>query len=202
MRRLSKAEAARYARFKRPQRQQQYLLGRMLLRHAVACATAVAPQDIGTIEQPDSAPLLVLPENEPHPAFSLSHSRHWIACVVGSSPSLGVDIEVIDARRNVLALSEAAFDTSEHDFIRKHGESERVLAFYRIWTMKEALFKLWSSAGRQDKPPAVINAEGELQLQGDGWTCAFLEHPHLAIAVCSALPLVEITRSELLAFSF
>jgi 4'-phosphopantetheinyl transferase len=202
VRRLNKAEAARYAAFNRPQRQQQYLLGRMLLRHAVACATAVAPQDVGTIEQPAAAPLLVLPENVPYPAFSLSHSRHWIACVVGEGLALGVDIEVIDTRRNVLALSEAAFDTNEHDFIRKHGESERMLAFYRLWTMKEALFKLWSNAGRSGKPPPAVSSSEELQLQGDGWSCAFVKHPQLAICICSALPLAEIRRIEPPALAF
>lgn len=191
---LSPPQAQRFARFRRPERQRQYLLGRMLLRHAVSHATGMAPAAVGTVEQPDAAPLLVLPENLPGPAFSLSHSGHWIACATSAGARLGIDIEVIDERRNVLALAEAAFDADEYAFIRRQSDAARVPAFYRIWTMKEALFKLWSNTGRPGKPPSAESSAGELQLQGDGWTCSFVEHPQLAICICSALPLAGITQ--------
>ncbi|HCY61255.1 MAG TPA: hypothetical protein DHV59_00125 [Oxalobacteraceae bacterium] len=191
---LSPPQAQRFARFRRPERQRQYLLGRTLLRHAIGHATGMAPAAVGTVELPGAAPLLVLPESLPCPAFSLSHSCHWIACATSAGTRLGIDIEVIDERRDVLALAEAAFDADEYAFIRSQSDAARVPAFYRLWTMKEALFKRWSSAGRPDKPPPLVNSAGELQVQGDGWACSFMEHPQLAICICSALPLAEITK--------
>lgn len=199
---LNPAEAERFAQFKRPERQRQFLLGRMLLRQAISHAAAIAPMAVGIIEQPGAAPLLTLPENAPRPAFSLSHSRHWIACATSRDAVLGIDIEVMDARRDVLALADAAFDAGDCAFLRKHSEAERIPVFYRIWTMQEALFKLWSNAEYRGKPPTLTGPGGELQQQGDGWSCALLEHPQLAIAICSTVPLTEITRIEPVAFDF
>lgn len=200
--RLSPPQAQRFARFRRPERQRQYLLGRMLLQYAISHATGMPPEAVGMVEQPGAAPLLVLPENVSCPAFSLSHSRRWIACATSAGTRLGIDIEVMDERRDVLALAEAAFDADEREFIRRQSDDARVPAFYRLWTMKEALFKLWSNAGRPGKPPPVVSSAGELQLQVDGWACTLLDHPQLAICLCSALPLAKITRIEPPALAF
>ena len=108
--------------------------------------------------------------------------------------ALGIDVEVMDPERDVRALSEAAFDARELDFMRCRSDATRTKDFYRIWTMKEALFKLFSNTENPDMQPAILDVRGELQWQGDGWSCAILEHPHLAISIGSTQPLAQITR--------
>lgn len=184
---LSPAEADRYARFLRPERQWQYLVGRMLLRQAISHATGLSGAAISTIDTPGAGPqLLLLPESVQQPWFSLSHSRHWIACAVSFDGALGLDIEVLDPARDVLALASVGCHPLEHSWLRSQSERERSNAFYRLWTLKEALFKLASNAGAQKEMPPLVTGDGALLTHGDGWFCSQPEHLALAVTVCSA----------------
>lgn len=197
---LSVQEVHRFNLFQRPERQRQYLLGRMLLRQAISHATGVPSSAISTIERPGSGPLLILPEGIRHPAFSLSHSRHWIACAVGFGDALGLDIEAIDPERDVIALSEAGFRADEHAWLLSRIDTERVAAFYRLWTLKEALFKLLSNRGEQREAPPVVDRENELLSHGDDWFSSSMEHPTLSITICSTQSLPDISLIELSEF--
>jgi 4'-phosphopantetheinyl transferase len=70
------SEARRYGRFKRKERQRQFLLGRMLLRFAVSNLISLPLDVLTIIERAGKQPQLVL-RNERYlqPAFSISHSR-------------------------------------------------------------------------------------------------------------------------------
>jgi 4'-phosphopantetheinyl transferase len=190
---LSTEEAQRTARFQRPERQRQYLLGRLLLRHAVGRTTGVPPSSISTLDRPGAAPLLILPDGVPQPGFSLSHSRHWIACAAGFDAALGLDVEVVDAERDVVALSETGFHPDEHAWLLRQTETERVDAFYRLWTLKEALFKLLSNCGEQQRTPVVVVHDGQVLSQDEAWFAARLKHPELSVTLCSTQPLREIS---------
>jgi 4'-phosphopantetheinyl transferase len=194
-RRLSAPETARYTGFTRRERQRQYLLGRMLLRLAISRIAGLPPADVGVIERSGQQPLLALPAGASAPCFSLSHCGPWIACAVSADGALGLDIEEVDARRDVLALSGTAFHPDEHRFMLSRNDSERTAAFYRIWTIKEALFKLAPDGVAQMQLPSVVDTGGRLRLHGEGWTCSELPHPTLQISICSALP-SRITRIE------
>lgn len=130
--RLGASEAARYARFVRPLRRRQFLLGRMLLRHAVGALLGVPAATVGAVEQPGRAPRLLLADAaRAVPFFSLSHSGNWAACAVGVDTPLGLDIEVMDAARDVMALAGAAFGASQGDWLASLPEAARAPAFYR-----------------------------------------------------------------------
>jgi len=195
-RQLSQEEANRFANFSRSERRRQYLLGRMLLRLAISHATGLASSAIGIIERPHLGPQLLLPGDVPHPAFSLSHSHHWIACAttlqIPCDEVLGLDVEVIDPKRDILALSEAAFNPAEHAWLIKRNDEERIAAFYRLWTLKEALVKLRSHEPCVEDAAPLIDSHGELRLQGEAWFSSSLEHPHLSISICSTRMLDEI----------
>ena len=100
---LGASEARRYGRFSRRERQRQFLLGRMLLRFAISDLTGLPPNAIGVVERPDDAPQLIFPESKCSPTFSLSHSRNWISCVVSANAMVGIDIEVNDPSRDIVA---------------------------------------------------------------------------------------------------
>ena len=162
---LSAGEAARFERFARPARQRQFLLGRGLLRQALGELLASAPDAIHLHERRGLAPRL----DGPHAAqFSISHSGPWVACAVSADVALGLDIEIRNAKRDLAALAEAAFDSEAVDALAALAPAERVDDFYRRWCQQEALFKLGAHAA-----PA----------------CITVPHAELAIVVCGAQPL-------------
>lgn len=168
---LSAGELARYQRFVRAQRLRQFVVGRVLLRTALGRLLNVEPREIQLEEQVGKAPLLVSPVVKGGlPGFSIAHSGRWVACVVSARTALGLDIEMRDAGRDLAALAAQAFDAREMERWEGLPAARRVDGFYRMWSEKEARFKLGGGAGGH-----------------------FVAVPHdeLSVVVCSELPLDE-----------
>ncbi|MFL9880484.1 4'-phosphopantetheinyl transferase superfamily protein [Herbaspirillum rhizosphaerae] len=186
---LGQSECERYGRFLRPQRAREFLLGRMLLRHAVQKTLGIATSDIIITEREGNAPLLVLPP--PHASsafyFSLSHSHGWIGCVSSIVCPVGLDIEDNSRPRDVAASSAAVFDEAEQRWLAQLPDARRKKAFYRLWNCKEALYKLRCNSSDNSKDTS----------SGHGWNCRVVDHPHLSICLCFASPLDAINIVEL-----
>lgn len=160
---LSPGEAQRYRQFVRPLRQRQFLIGRVLLRQALGKLLGAPAASVKLIEQPGNAPQLDWPDRS-GVGFSLSHSGPWVACAVSAETRLGLDIEVIDPARDLPALAEQAFDPDQNAWLNARPDASRVSDFYRLWSAKEARFKL-------NAPSAQ---------------CIALSHPQLSAVLCSA----------------
>lgn len=155
-------ERARSARFVRPLRRRQFILGRALLRTALGELLAIDPHAIMLQERPGNAPLLVAPRDAA--CFSIAHSGKWVACAVRRDVAIGLDIEIIDESRPVLDLAERAFGDAVAYSLHAMPDTQRITAFYAMWCAHEAQIKLGAA-------PAASMA---------------LAHPELAIALCSA----------------
>lgn len=164
---LGPAETARYARFARPLRRRQFLLGRALLRVAMGKMLEVAPESIALEERPGQAPLLLSPVAGAH--FSISHSGHWVACALSGTTRLGLDIELRDPRRDVLALARQAFGAVVLAELQGLPEDVRLAQFYLRWSAAEARYKLGVDAA----------------------VCVTIAHAELSIVLCSAAPLAQ-----------
>ncbi|USX16122.1 4'-phosphopantetheinyl transferase superfamily protein [Oxalobacteraceae bacterium OTU3CAMAD1] len=173
---LSAGELARYQRFVRAQRLRQFVVGRVLLRKALGRLLNVDAREIQLEEQVGKAPLLVSPVVKGGmPGFSIAHSGRWVACAVSAQTALGLDIEMRDAGRDLAALAAQAFDAREMARWEGLPEARRVDGFYRMWSEKEARFKLGGGAG--------------------GHYVA-VPHDELSVVICSELPLDEAPRME------
>ncbi|MBI3728161.1 MAG: 4'-phosphopantetheinyl transferase superfamily protein [Burkholderiales bacterium] len=159
---LSSSEVQRYQRFIRPERQRQFLVGRILLRQALSGLLGLPATELEVIEQPGNAPRLNDPELT-HAGFSLSHSGSWVACAVSANSKLGLDIELLNPDRDFSALALQAFNADENDWLAQQDASDRVRDFYQLWTTKEAQIKL-----------NVVSAQ-----------CMQFVHPELSITLCS-----------------
>jgi 4'-phosphopantetheinyl transferase len=190
---LSTDEARHFARFVRTERRRQYLLGRILLRLAIGRLLGLPAQSVSTIDRIGFSPSLVLPAGCKPPGFSLSHSGHWVACVVSPSVVLGLDVEIVDAGRDLAGLAETAFHPAESAWLRRRPDEDRAAAFYRLWTLKEALYKLMSNLGKVQETTPLIDDLGAPATQGNGWYSHAMTHADIAIALCSTQPLPEIT---------
>jgi 4'-phosphopantetheinyl transferase len=72
--------------------------------------------------------------------FSLAHSGDRMILAVGWG-RFGVDLEVLDPRRDYLALARHQFEGSELALVESLPADQRGFAFLRLWTAKEALVK-------------------------------------------------------------
>jgi 4'-phosphopantetheinyl transferase len=176
---LSASERERLERFVRPLRQRQFVLGRALLRRQLGKMLGIAPGDIELAAPPSQAPQLIRPVL-PFASLSVSHSGPWVACAASVDMKLGLDIEVIDPQRDIMALAAQSFNPGQVGRLSALQGSDRIQEFYAIWCEQEARIKSGSEDGYIDH----------------------LGHPTLAIALCRngaamepASALVEVTRS-------
>jgi len=138
---LGPSERARCARFVRPERRRQFIVGRALLRTALGRRLGLEPAAIALEERAGQAPGLVFPRGFGG-GFSISHSGQWVACAVSAHGRVGLDIERIDPQRDVIALARQAFSMDEVAFLLACAPATRSAAFYRMWCSHEARIKL------------------------------------------------------------
>ena len=109
--------------------------------------------------------------------FSRSHGRGLIAAAVAGPPitRLGIDVEWIDPRRRMAAITEHYL-----------GSAEAVSPeqFYRGWTFGEAWFKAFG----QDPEPALIriaggNVSAEPVAVGEAWLLQSLPEPGFVMSL-------------------
>jgi 4'-phosphopantetheinyl transferase len=195
--RLSVSEAQRYANFIRKQRKRQFLLGRMLVRLAISNMINVPVHVIRVVERAGSAPEVFLDDSRTSaPNFSISHSGNWVGCALSTDVLLGFDIEVKNPARNILGLSEAAFHQEEHLWLLQQPDAERIAAFYRLWSTREALYKLMSNLGREMPSPSLVSVMNNVASQSC-WHPRAAMHQSLTVMVCSDKRIAALRQVEL-----
>jgi phosphopantetheinyl transferase len=115
-------------------RQHDYLLARATLRALLTHITGTGDWRIC----PDARgkPQISSIAGIAGPHISLSHTQGLVACAVSETNPVGVDVEYWRAR-DFMALADYAFGPREREEVAHDGIS----AFYRIWTLREALSK-------------------------------------------------------------
>ena len=131
----------------RGKRFQEFLQSRLLLRHALSDSLpgALPPAHWHITERRNQAPLV-------HQAvadgwyYSLSHSHGRIAVIISNAGPCGIDLEYHRNRANIEELAKQWFHPSEVELLAGLTGDEQAAAFYRLWTMKEALIKATGSS--------------------------------------------------------
>ena len=134
---LSGDERTRAARFLDPAHGAQFTAGRGRLREILATYTGASPDTLqfhyGAAGKPQ------LTGTSAAPAFNLSHTGDLAALAVTPAHPLGIDIEAVRPLKEDIA--ERFFSTAEVRALQAHPPSERMAAFTRCWTRKEAFVK-------------------------------------------------------------
>ena len=73
--------------------------------------------------------------------FNLSHSKRYVVCAVAITHDLGVDIECIERRNEVLDIAHRYFSEREVADLFALPEERRKQRFFDYWTLKEAYMK-------------------------------------------------------------
>jgi phosphopantetheine--protein transferase-like protein len=134
---LSQSEHGRLLRIKHDGKRREYLLSRALMRHALGEQFHRAESDWHFTERSGAPPAIAeLPSGI---YLSLSHSGGYL-CFAISNSVIGIDIEVVRQRHNLLAMAKMFMDDTELDQLVRKGASQEDY-FYRAWCAKEACYK-------------------------------------------------------------
>jgi 4'-phosphopantetheinyl transferase len=147
---LNEAERDKTARFRTLDLQQRYSRCRSALRlilgRYVNQAASALNFDYGQYGKPEL--------QDHRLQFNVSHSGDH-ALIAVSHHTLGVDLEHINRKNtDIDGMIEMVCHPTEKAALHKLPESEKALAFYRLWTQKEAYCKM-SGLGLQQAMPAV-----------------------------------------------
>ena len=203
---LAPDEQQRGARLLDPVQRRRWLHGRAAVRSVLGRLLGLPAGDVEFIANEHGKPRLQFPRacgSRPAPPLHVnwSHSANVLLLAATVSGELGVDVEVPDPTVDALAIAQTHFTRAEVDALRALAGAERIAAFYRCWTMKEAVLKalgtgLSAALGRVGVVPTaregnlIVNLDGERITQSSPWrifTPAFATAPATVSAIAVKL---------------
>lgn len=138
---LTREEWAELGAIRLRKRYREYLGGRVLARTALCAWTGITPDACTILKEASGRPYSVSRSGGVMPALSLSHAGDQVLCALCQPGMIGVDAECI-APRDVEGLARHVCADSERTLLdQSPDDTARLLLFYRLWTLKEALSK-------------------------------------------------------------
>jgi len=163
---------------------QNCLLADILTRIEICRVTGLNNKTLEFSTNEYGKPLLV---NQPNTHFNVSHSGHYVVCVIADDP-VGIDIEIIEPIDYKIAERFFTFDETEYIF---SVQGDLLLQrFFEIWTKKESRIK-WEGQGLSKPLPSFsVFESSELTriayhniFQNDDAICYICSTKHKAPAV-------------------
>ncbi|MFT3929360.1 MAG: 4'-phosphopantetheinyl transferase superfamily protein [Spongiibacteraceae bacterium] len=133
---LSEDELRRLRSFRSPSGAKEFLVGRALLRTALAERINCNPHDLQFSKNADGKPTLASPQSRWQ--FNLTHSHDWVALALCEGSTIGIDIESYKRRNNLSGIAKRFFSDAENAQLNRCDESEWLDLFFAVWTLKEA----------------------------------------------------------------
>lgn len=189
---LNAEERARWQRFIYPADRQRFLVARAFVRNVLA--------DMLERDNPAALVFGATPHGKPELAghdakclqFNLSHTDGLLVLAVTQKLAVGVDVEALERKVELVALSQRYFARHEHEeLLDLDGPAQRE-RFFALWTLKEAWLKArglglriplddfsFSFAGKHP----VIEFGPQLDEKPQDWQLRLLVHKQFRIAL-------------------
>src|SRR5260221_10001522 len=120
------------------QRRRQRAVARSLTRYLIETRVGQSRNDYCLSSDDDGAPRVTLTgAASVHLSASASHSHNLAVSVLSTLGAVGIDVEFAKRRRSHEAIAAAVYGERERSLCQQGGLD----AFYRIWTLREALAK-------------------------------------------------------------
>lgn len=130
------------------------------------------PEEFGWETLPSGKPMLTFRDGRPLPLhMSVSHGGGLAAAAVCDHGPIGIDVERIDNRRNLLAIAERFYAPDEYEALTQCSTDERTSLFHQWWTRKEAVLKATGvglRGGLTVRVDAAPDSEGWRRVALDG----------------------------------
>lgn len=181
---LAPAERDRAARFFHADVRDRWIVGRGALRAILGAYCGTPPEHIAFTYGAHGKPALVADTGLLPPQFNLAHSHDLALLAVAHTRRVGVDVERVHARANMLKIAERFFSPAERAVLRALPAEHQEAAFFRAWTRKEAYIKArggglaiplheFDVTLTPDQPPALL-ADRALPNAVQQWTLGAL----------------------------
>jgi 4'-phosphopantetheinyl transferase len=190
---LSREEHARAARFLRPNDRLRFVAARSAVRQILGDHLGLPAAHCGFEYSDRGKPYLS------HPAgtgvqFNISHSGSLVLIAITKADAVGVDVEEVRTQFEYEGVIKSAFSGRERSELRAIAASDRLDAFFRMWTRKEAYLKCLG-LGLQALDAVTIETHAEEQIPV---VTSFTPAAGFAAAValdgpCSSVCVVDLT---------
>jgi len=185
---LTKAEKERASRFKFEKHQRGYSVARGSLRKILAGQLKLKPEELDLIYTKTGKPLISENQNKKNILFNLSHSNELAVIALTLNKPVGIDLEYLTDKKDLLGLAKRFFTNKEYEIISSLAKDKQNEAFYRAWTRKEAYLKATGEgisgiekvevSVLEKEPPKILNTPSET---GD-WSLYNIQTPNSYIA--------------------
>ena len=138
---LGAEERERHARFRFERDRDIYLVAHALLRRMLARVTGVAPEALQFSAGEHGRPEIAAPEPARVFRFNLSHTHGLVACGVCRGADIGVDVEYVERRVELMAVAKHVFSEVEVAGLAALSGTAQRARFFDLWTLKEAYIK-------------------------------------------------------------
>ena len=166
---LSPGERVRANRYRFEKDRALFVLARARLRILLARYTKCEPEEIELCFGARGKPEMRLQSGHEVVRFNVSHSGSVVMLGFSADRCVGVDVEKIRSLSDLETLAPSCLGEAERAHLLALREPERSRAFFRAWTLKEALLKATGkglAALREvelslaDEPPKVLSLAG------------------------------------------
>lgn len=138
---LDDAESERASRYRFEKHRRRFVAGRGALRMILAQYAECEPRALRFGHGAHGKPYIGWPNSARDIRFSASNSHNLGAVAITWRKELGLDLEQVrpDCDHGLIVSSE--FSPEENDWFCRLPEARRLIAFYQLWTCKEAYLK-------------------------------------------------------------
>ncbi len=136
---LSAREQEKAGRFRRNMDRESSISARGALRVLLSGYTGIPASEIHFCYSKNGKPHL----SDSDVDFNVSHSGDWVVLAFGRNRNIGVDVEKIKPKMDVMSIASRYFTDEEIDFIET--AKDRHTMFFQLWARKEAYVKACGS---------------------------------------------------------
>lgn len=178
---LSADERARADQFAQAGDRARFVATRSLLRFILGDYLGIERRAVAFAYAADGKPMLS-PTMSQHIKFNVSHAGDQSLVAVALETPVGVDVEPVRPLDDLVDLADLVFSPSERVAWDALPESERLMAFFEVWTRKEAVLK--GLGAGLSRPPREI----EVGSASDGASWQDPAPPHTIWRLTSFCP--------------
>jgi 4'-phosphopantetheinyl transferase len=136
---LSEEERARADRYMHARDRNQFIVVRGWLRCLLGHYLRRPPEEISFVYGPQSKP--VIAGSDSGIQFNVSHSADLGVLAFCRDREVGVDVELIEQRFDVLDLARSCFSSVEQTSLKNLPSDQKLERFFQFWTAKESYIK-------------------------------------------------------------